>query len=332
MRNLFLTATEAAALISSGATLFAAASAKTLTRLPKGRWIGGSTPYFMTGAGGLIDHDRVFCTVLDEAKNARSELVAPSELRRVTAGRYSNGFSYALIPAFSEVHQRYALEANDLPDLYAQPVIGWIAGIDLADLGKAKPLVVDGFTGTSHENAVAVMHVELKPGLYAEPDIINLATADEATTIIFPETGFAASTCTINGVPQNLAAWVRAQGIDTALPLVSSYAGAMVNVSFQAVHDATVDFYAPVIAGRAYHLAKKVGDYPTAYGALCRAQSPQTKDGAMFSFNCILNYLYGALEGKTTGGFVGPVTFGEVAYILLNQTLVRLDIKSEADL
>ena len=47
-----------------------------------------------------------------------------------------------------------------------------------------------------------------------------------------------------------------------------------------------------------------------------------------YSCNCILNYLYGDLEGKKTGGFTGPVTFGEIAYILLNQTLVKLDVKA----
>ena len=50
-------------------------------------------------------------------------------------------------------------------------------------------------------------------------------------------------------------------------------------------------------------------------------------DGVVFSCNCILNYLYSELEGKKTGSFVGPITFGEVAYQLLNQTLVYLKIE-----
>ncbi|MBM4779270.1 MAG: hypothetical protein GQE15_16305, partial [Archangiaceae bacterium] len=45
----------------------------------------------------------------------------------------------------------------------------------------------------------------------------------------------------------------------------------------------------------------------------------------VFACNCILNYLYGALEGRTAGTMVGPVTFGEVAYMLLNQTMVYVD-------
>jgi hypothetical protein len=42
----------------------------------------------------------------------------------------------------------------------------------------------------------------------------------------------------------------------------------------------------------------------------------------------ILNYLYSNLEGMRTGDMVGPITFGEIAYQLLNQTLVYLTIHS----
>ncbi|WP_439895878.1 DUF6976 family protein [Alloyangia pacifica] len=44
------------------------------------------------------------------------------------------------------------------------------------------------------------------------------------------------------------------------------------------------------------------------------------------SCNCILNFPYDPLETKRTGDFTDPVTFGEIAYILLNQTMVRLQL------
>jgi hypothetical protein len=53
---------------------------------------------------------------------------------------------------------------------------------------------------------------------------------------------------------------------------------------------------------------------------------PTESDNIVFSCNCILNYLYSELEGKQTGGIIGPITFGEVAYQLLNQTLAYLTI------
>ncbi|WP_298281371.1 DUF6976 family protein [Acidocella sp.] len=328
MRNLFLTHAEAAELIAGGAVMFVAGSAETLALLPKGKWIGGSTPYFMTETGGRLDAGRVFCTVLDEAENSRIEIVPAGKLEDLTKGRFANGFSYVLIPAFSETLRRFALEAQNLPDIYAQPLIGWVTGIDLADLGKAKPVVVDGRDGRAHEDAAAVMHVALNRTRSAEADIVNLFTPDERHAICFPETGFSASLCNVDGVERNFADWLREVGADTALPLVSSYAGAVVNVSLQAMHEDHVAFYAPVIAGRTYHLAQSVADYPHAYGMLCAAQPPQDEQAGTLSFNCILNYLHANLEGRKTGHFVGPVTFGEIAYMLLNQTLVRLDLRA----
>ncbi len=77
--------------------------------------------------------------------------------------------------------------------------------------------------------------------------------------------------------------------------------------------------YAPVFTGVDYRFAKPVGDYAAAFRS--RLASQETGDVA-FSCNCILNFLFGSLEGKTIGGAPGPVTFGEIAYQLLNQTLV----------
>jgi hypothetical protein len=83
-----------------------------------------------------------------------------------------------------------------------------------------------------------------------------------------------------------------------------------------------VTFYAPVFPGTEYKIAEPVADYISAF------ESAACSDGAppAFSCNCILNYLYANLEGKSTGTITGPITFGEVAHQLLNQTLVRLSI------
>jgi hypothetical protein len=54
------------------------------------------------------------------------------------------------------------------------------------------------------------------------------------------------------------------------------------------------------------------------------------EENVVFSCNCVLNYLYASLDGKKTGFFTGPVTFGEIAYILMNQTIVYLSIESVA--
>jgi hypothetical protein len=72
-----------------------------------------------------------------------------------------------------------------------------------------------------------------------------------------------------------------------------------------------------------YHVAKPVDDYAAAFRA---ALAGRELDRAVMSCNCILNFLFGELEGKAIGGVQGPVTFGEIAYQLLNQTLVVLRV------
>jgi hypothetical protein len=81
--------------------------------------------------------------------------------------------------------------------------------------------------------------------------------------------------------------------------------------------------YAPVFPGVDYRFAKPVGDYSSAFGQAIASGEQQPG----FACNCILNYLYGQLEGKKTGDITGPITFGEIAHQLLNQTMVRLYLR-----
>ena len=63
---------HAAELINSGARLLIAGDEALLRRLPAGEWIGGTTPYFMAGEGGVATQQRVMVTSLpDEVVSAR---------------------------------------------------------------------------------------------------------------------------------------------------------------------------------------------------------------------------------------------------------------------
>jgi hypothetical protein len=127
-------------------------------------------------------------------------------------------------------------------------------------------------------------------------------------------------------VSRNLAEYLVEKKIDTRLPLVANYSGAMINTSFQDVDKTRkkVSFYAPVFRGVEYKVAAPVADYVTAFEShLPRSAS----DTIAFSCNCILNYLYSNLEGKRTGNVTGPITFGEIAYQLLNQTLAYVTVQ-----
>jgi hypothetical protein len=99
----------------------------------------------------------------------------------------------------------------------------------------------------------------------------------------------------------------------------------MVNVSFQAIdkEKKVVNFYAPVFDDVECRVAQPVTDYVSGF----QAALPDMGGDVTFSCNCILNFLYSELEGKKTAHMTGPMTFGEVAYQLLNQTMVYMQIQ-----
>lgn len=108
----------------------------------------------------------------------------------------------------------------------------------------------------------------------------------------------------------------------------NGYNGVLINVSIKSVSEEnkTVEFYAPVFAGKEYRFARSVSNYAASF----EEHLKKFKDvNPIFSCNCVLNYLYGELVGKATPPFAGPVTFGEIAYQLLNQTLVFAEIISK---
>jgi hypothetical protein len=325
MKNELLSVAEAAERIQSGDVLVVAGSSNLMAQLPTGKWIGGSTAYFVTENGGAVVQDKLFCTTIDDATDATVRVVSPEEVATISKGYKAGGFTVILVPAMTDAHIRFALDSANDADLFDQPLVGWVTGVHLDKLGSEASVVVDGSTGAKLENAAVLLHVELPAGSSVDFDIVNIFSQGEEMSVVFSETGFTARTAKVNGVEVNLAQYLTDNAIDTRLPLVTNYAGSMVNVSVQTVDvaDGRVDFYAPIVAGMEYKLAAPQPDYAAAF-----ANSIGEAGVGQYSCNCILNYLYGDLEGKKTGGFTGPVTFGEIAYILLNQTLVKLDVKA----
>ena len=166
------------------------------------------------------------------------------------------------------------------------------------------------------------MHVTLPEGKIAEVGIVNIFAPGTGEPIVFDTTAFEVETARVGGRPVNFAQWLRERQIDTRLPLVADYSGEMINVSFQQVDEGLVKFYAPVVKGVEYRLAQPINDYR---GSLRRALSERPIE-PLFGCNCILNYLYGQLEGQAGIPIPGPATFGEIAFILLNQTLVYVTV------
>lgn len=324
-----MTVEEVSERIRSGSRMLLAGDESLLRALPRGAWLGGTIPYFMSEEGGICTHDRLQVTELpDYASSVRIRLYGEAELKNIPADYSANGFSIVVIPAFSPAHRRFAQECSNWAGVFESPLVGWVAGIDLRDLGKSFPKVFNGETGEVSASDAAVMHIDLPADKYAKVNIVNVFRQGDGDTISFSEGGFRVRECLVNGKRRSFAEYLAEKGVDTRWPLVANYAGAMINVSFQNVDAASgeVLLYAPVFPAVNYKIAAPVENYEEQFrdslGGMERIEP-------VFSCNCILNYLHANLDGKKTGPMMGPFTFGEIAYMLLNQTLVYLTIETK---
>jgi hypothetical protein len=329
MQQDILTSTEVAQRISDGQTLLLAGEENLLAQLPKGKWTAGTIPYFITpNQGGMVSQDRIFVTDISAmAAEVQIQSYDQNQLGQVYCDGGNSDFSFIIIPALSSVHSAFAINAPNYKNFGARPLIGWISGVHLENLGKMTPKTFNGQTGEASEQTAIVMHVTLPPGKTIDVGIVNIFEQSAGDTLMFPENGFSCTDVVVNGVKENFVAYIERNKLDTKLPLVADYYGALINISFQNVDQATgeVKFYAPVFSGIPYKHAKPVADYASSFTSQLQ-KIGLSEESVVFSCNCILNYLYSGLEGKSTNPFVGPITFGEIAYQLLNQTLVYLQM------
>jgi len=325
---MLITVEETAEKIQAGKILLIAGDELLLTQLPKGKWIAGTIPYFMTKeAGGLTSHTHLF---VNEIKNFIGNIKIISykdkELARITSDAADNGFSFIIIPANSSAHFAYAQKAPSFKNIFFKPILGWIAGVHLSQISNITPKVFNGETGEYLDQDAIVMHISLAQNQIAMINILNLFQQGNGDSITFDKDGFQVQDCYINGKQQNLSQYLLTNAIDIKLPLVADYYGTSINASVQNIDEEKqlVDLYAPVFKNVTYKIAAPISNYVNEF----YQQFPRYSVNPIFSCNCILNYLYGELEGKHTDPIIGPMTFGEIAYQLLNQTLVYLEIET----
>lgn len=321
---MFISLDETKKLISEGKLLHIAADEKLLNQLPNGNWIGGTTPYFITEDGGITSSEKLFVNEINFAVDFKLSDYDKDNIMGITKDAYQNGFTILIIPFASEVAVKYSKEAPNSEDLLLTPIVGWISGFNLNTNGFAK--VYNGSNGTVFSDKAVALHINLPDNKFASIGIINIFKYDEnADKIEFLEDSLSVNKCLVNGKEVVFKKYIEENKINTKLPLVSDYNSVLFNVSIKSISsdNDTVELYAPVFAEREYRFASPVGDYHECFENWLKDYE---NNKPFFSCNCILNYLYGDLEGKTTKPFSGPVTFGEVAYQLLNQTLVYVEI------
>jgi hypothetical protein len=314
---------ETAKSIEGGRHLAIAGDEALLRELPRGSWIGGTTPYFMTEGGCTVTSDKLFVHDLtDIVLGAAVRSYGADSLPGLSEDAPEHGFSLVVIPFASPAHFAYGRNAPNFPGFFMKPILGWISGVHNGDFEKASAKTFNGATGEcSDQNAVA-MHCPTALDKSAVVKILNLFVQGQGEAIVFEEDGYRAKECLINGERRDFAEYLKKNQIDTRLPLVANYCGASINVSFGSIDDANgVSLCAPVFKGVEYRIAAPIGSYTDNFKrALPKNASP------VFACNCFLTFLYSELEGQTVGDMRGPIVFGEIAYHLLNQTMVYLEI------
>ena len=308
--------------IEDGKVLHIAGTEALLRKLPKGSWIGGSTEYFIAEQGGLISGGLLCVTEID-CEDFSIKTYDVGEIKNVGNDAFVNGFSIVIIPFDSEIHKVYSENAAGYEHIFMRNITGWIAGCNL-DVPKQTPIAVNGALPEAYPDKAVALHLKIPEDKNVRVNIINVFSQDEASPVIeFTREGFSAVNCLVDGKETVFADYITQNDIDTKLPLVGDYSGNGVNISFKSVEDGTVNFYAPVFSGIKYRMAQRLPDYAAAFQVNIEKASG---DNAVFSCNCILNFLYGRIEDEKVEKFNGPLTFGEIAYQLVNQTLVYVTV------
>jgi hypothetical protein len=323
MKSLYSTE-ETTQLIQDGKTLLIAGDAALLESLPKGNWIGGTIPYFMGDEGGVITKDVVHVKELEEGNELESiKTYGAKQLSEIPGDYPDNGVSFIIVPVFSEAHGVFAKDIISFDGIFNSPLVGWVAGLHLDEFGTEKvPKVYNGLTGEVIEDKAVVMHTTLPDDTYAVIETVNIFEDDDAADVItFCSDGNVIGECKVNGESTTLADYLLTQKHDIKQPIIGNFMGAKLNVAIQAIDEEKkeVTLYAPVFEEIEYRLSVPVADYSAAFTEKLDAV---TSLETGFACNCVLNFLYGNLEGKKTGTVTGPMTFGEIAYMLLNQTMV----------
>lgn len=318
-------AKEVTSLIEKGKILILAGDEKIIRSLPKGNWIAGTIPYFMTREGGMKDSERIFSVdVSDIVKQFKIKNYSEKSIKDLSCDYYQNGFSYILMPAFSEIHKFYAENCYEFKNLFNGPLFGWVSGFDLDNKKQVTGKVINGLNKEVFDNEALILHLELNNAYEIKLDMINLFSQGNGDIITFPTKGLRVKECIINDTKQSFVKYIKENDIDITLPLVTYFNEERINVSFKEINekDDYVEFYGPVFPGLEYQLASPVGIYEDEF----EEEVKKRNINPLISCNCILNYLYANLEGKKTGNIAGPMTFGEISHVLLNQTMIFLEL------
>ncbi|MCQ2974519.1 MAG: hypothetical protein MJ211_06875 [Bacteroidales bacterium] len=326
MENKLYTKQEVINFIRQGKILHLSGSAENLSGLPRGKWIGGTSPYCVDKTGQVFT-DKIYVDDLtDIAAGANIESLDERNIQDVVKNSYDNGFSIIILPIDSPVYYAFANNSLTFDGIFNNPVIGYVACCKFADFGKVKCMSICGTDGELTDQRAAVMHIKLPKDKIARTEIMNFDKIDtNSAELVFPKSGFVQSECLINGKPGNIADYLDSVKLPNgAFPqMITSMNGALVNrdIKYVNVDKGEAAFFSPVYENDKYYLIKTENDYQTEFNQ--RIAAKQNKVSICFA--CTSYFMLGDFEGKKIDQN-GIYAFGEISYQLLNKTIVTLEI------
>lgn len=336
-------------MIGEGRVLLLAGAEEDLCTLPSGCWIGGTTGYFVTPQGGTDVAGRIFYadfTALTDGASQRS--FGTGDIHELAQYYPENGFAILLLPGFSKLLGTVTGRIMEFDGLYNLPLMGWVSAVRLEGPPQilpetVRPKIFAG-CGMAEAERAAVLYVSLPPQYFAQLHIANLFSPGGGPDIRFLQPGqFNDGDCLIGGERRNLVRYMEEQAIDHRLPLVADHEGALINVTILRADAASgrLLLLAPVSPALIYRFAEEVLDYSAEF---TRAAAEIELDQAAHVCICTLHFHYAGLahdgdalatkpREKLVPGpdIFAPVTFGQIAYTVLNQTLTCLTIGRHED-
>ncbi len=327
MERKLYTKNEVIDFISKRKTMVLSADETILTQLPKGNWIGGTTPYFMDKTAGTLSKEMIFVDDFSEiAIDSKIELFTEKQISDICRNSFENGFTVLILPLGADVYTNFGLNSLEYEHIFKNPVVGFVAGFDFDDLGKAQAKVISGQDLDLVSDKAVAIHIQLPTNKIARAEIFNLDTIQpNSVEIVFPKTSFTQSECTINGIKANLAEYLtQIQYKEKApRPLIANTNGALINRDIKNIdlENKEVSFFSPLYEGDTYYLANIINDYQADFNERLK----ELENKPVYCSICVSYYLLGNLENKNIN-IEGAFAFGEIAFQLLNKTLVFLQL------
>lgn len=325
MSKVMFTVSEVAEMIKAGKVLTVAGVEKLLSQLPAGRWIGGTTPYFMTEEGGLVSEDKLYVKEIPAyALDAKTVVYTADTIKNLYNDAYDHGFSVMIIPQRSHFWLDFFGNAMNVDGFAMKPLAGWVSMVRYEDQATKKAAVFCNDGKALYEEAV-VLHVKLPENKVTDISSINPYIKGDGDIIeVEADTQSEITDVLVNGKKMKFLDYLNAHPGLEVLPLVTDYSGISVNVSFTVNHDnGVITCYAPVFKDVKYQISKPVGD------SLCEISSKYEdypEGDRVFACACGSILRDGNLYGKRGAALVGPFTGGEICYQMLNHTNVAIDV------